>query len=99
LLIDENPKISLITKIELLCWRTEPAIESAIVDFVEICQTFPISERVVGECVKIRRQFRSKIPDAIIAATALVEGFTLVTNNTKDFEQIHGIQLINPHSV
>jgi predicted nucleic acid-binding protein len=33
--------------------------------------------------------------DAIIAATALVHGFTVVTRNTKDFEPT-GVQLINP---
>lgn len=34
--------------------------------------------------------------DAQIAAIALATGFTLVTRNTKDFEDIDDLQLINP---
>ena len=33
--------------------------------------------------------------DALIAATALVNGLTVVTRNTKDFEKT-GVTLINP---
>ena len=34
--------------------------------------------------------------DALIAASALVQNLKLVTRNTKDFEKIHGIEIINP---
>ncbi|MER8024878.1 type II toxin-antitoxin system VapC family toxin [Glutamicibacter protophormiae] len=36
--------------------------------------------------------------DALIAATALVHGMTLVTRNTKDFDQI-SVRLLNPHEL
>jgi predicted nucleic acid-binding protein len=34
--------------------------------------------------------------DSMIAATALAHGFTLATRNTRDFERIAGLRLLNP---
>jgi len=38
-----------------------------------------------------------KLPDAIIAATALVHGLPLLTRNTTDFSALPGLTLLNPH--
>lgn len=35
------------------------------------------------------------VPDALIAATAKVHGWTLVTRNVKDFEHT-GVRVVNP---
>jgi predicted nucleic acid-binding protein len=51
---------------------------------------------IVNICVKIRKGKKIKTPDAIIAATALANGFTLVTDNEKDFEGIPKLKIINP---
>lgn len=40
-----------------------------------------------------------KTPDAIIAATALANDFTLITRNIKDFKNIEGFKLVNPHDM
>jgi predicted nucleic acid-binding protein len=37
-----------------------------------------------------------KVADAIIAATALVFDFTLITRNTEDFKGIAGLKISNP---
>jgi predicted nucleic acid-binding protein len=34
--------------------------------------------------------------DTLIAATAIVHHLTLVTRNTKDFESLEGIMVVNP---
>lgn len=39
------------------------------------------------------------VEDAMIAAVALVNGLALVTRNTRDFEAIKDLNLINPWSV
>jgi len=49
--------------------------------------------------VNIRRNKKVKTPDAIIAATALAHGFTLITNNEKDFNSIKGLKIVNPFKV
>lgn len=49
--------------------------------------------------VKVQRQLAGRpidIADALIAAIALAANLTLVTRNTKDFEAIDGLQVINP---
>lgn len=45
---------------------------------------------------ELRRTGRSlPIKDSLIAATALVHGFTLVTRNTRDFA-VTGVDLLDP---
>lgn len=58
----------------------------------------PVDQRVVEKAIQIRRQKKVKLPDAIIAATALVHGLQLVTRNEKDFRNIPGLEVINPHT-
>ena len=38
-----------------------------------------------------------KLPAAIIAATALACGLTLLTRNVMDFQVIAGLVVVNPH--
>lgn len=47
--------------------------------------------------IEIRKKYKIKLPDAIIAGTALTYSLTLVTRNTKDFDKIEGLSVINPH--
>jgi len=47
-----------------------------------------LNDKTVDKTIEIRRAYNLKIPDAVIAATALTYQFTLVTRNTKDFTRI-----------
>ena len=42
-----------------------------------------------------QKRFTVKDADILIAAFCIVNNYVLVTNNTKDFENIDGLQLIN----
>lgn len=53
-----------------------------------------VSDTVIG----IRRSLTIELPDAIIAATALVNDLTLWTHNTDDFNNIPKLQLFDPIS-
>lgn len=57
-------------------------------DFVESSSVFPLDNEVVEKTIKIRRKYKIKLPDAIIAATAIVFDFTLISRNDNDFEKI-----------
>ena len=57
-----------------------------------------IDTEVIIEWGKIRARTERQIPvaDSLIAATAITNNIFLVTRNTKDFEDIEGINLLNP---
>lgn len=58
-----------------------------------------LTSDIVNKCIDIRKKQKTKLPDAIIAATALVHDFTLITRNISDFKNIDDLKLINPHEV
>ncbi|MDQ6763986.1 MAG: type II toxin-antitoxin system VapC family toxin [Bacteroidota bacterium] len=45
---------------------------------------------------ELRKAYKIKLPDAIIAATALVYDLTLLSRNTVDFKDIAGLKIYNP---
>lgn len=96
--IDAIPNLSVITQIELLCWKTDVTKEQAVKDFISDSQVLDITPYVIQYCVDIRRNKKIKTPDAIIAATALANDYTLISNNDKDFKGIKGLKYINPYS-
>lgn len=57
----------------------------------------PISAEIARVCAGINVPDRRPWADALIAATALHHGLTLVTRNEKDFD-VPGLAVINPFS-
>ncbi|MGH2642633.1 MAG: PIN domain-containing protein, partial [Chitinophagaceae bacterium] len=55
-----------------------------------------LTSDVVTASIGIRKNQRTKLPDAIIAATAITYGFKLITRNIADFRNIPDLELINP---
>jgi predicted nucleic acid-binding protein len=76
--------ISLITWMEVMAGAT-PETESVTRGFLSGFISLPIDERVSDVAVALRKQHKIKLPDAIVWATAQVNGRILVTRNTKDF--------------
>jgi len=97
--IDAIPNISVITQIELLCWKTDETSEANVKAFIDDSLVMNISPDVIEKCVNLRKYKRIKTPDAIIAATALVHGYTIITSNEKDFTNFSGLKIINPNNI
>lgn len=97
-IVDATPNISVITKIEVLRFNTTDTAYKILDSFIGICYSLTINDAIVDKTIEICKQHKIKLPDAIIAATALVNNFTLVTRNTEDFKNIAGLAIINPHS-
>jgi len=81
--------ISIVTWMEVLA-GTEDAKEEALTrDFLSQFSLRPLDKNVAERAIKIRRRHKLKLPDAIIWATAMEQGWVLVTRNTKDFPETH----------
>lgn len=79
--------ISVITYIEVLVGAEDKTEESVIRGFLSTFQVCGITEDVAEASVKIRKEHKLKIPDAIVYATAQVEGCMMVSRNTIDFKK------------
>ena len=80
----EKKWISLITWMEVMVGATaatEPAIKGFLAQFISL----PIDDEVATIAVALRKKHRMKLPDAIIWATAQINGMILVSRNTNDF--------------
>ena len=53
----------------------------------------PVDRGVAERAGRIRREHGLRLPDALVAATALVHGLSLVTRNRRDFEPVRGLGL------
>lgn len=88
---------SIITEIELLSWKKLTEKEKLVIsDFLSHFRKIELFEDVKDETIRIRKRLNIKIPDAIIAASALVQGQELLTHNQKDFEKVKGLRIFNP---
>lgn len=97
LLKESIPCISAITEIELLCWKTATQKDLDVLsNFIKDVLVIELEQAIKYKTAEIRKAVRIKLPDAIIAATALVHNLTLVTRNAKDFNHISALPTINP---
>jgi predicted nucleic acid-binding protein len=97
LLKEETPTISAITEIELLCWRTAVEKDLEVLNgFIGDSLVIELEQSIKLKTAEIRKAYRIKLPDAIIAATALVYGLTLLTRNIEDFRIIVDLDILNP---
>ncbi len=67
-----------------------------LVDFMNDATVLALTSQVVDVTIQIRKKYKTKLPDAIIAATALVYDLTLISRNADDFKNIAGLTTINP---
>jgi predicted nucleic acid-binding protein len=83
----EEVAISIVTWMEVLAGAGDAQEEAVARDFLSRFNLQPLGKTVAERAIKIRRQHKLKLPDAIIWATAAELGRVLVTRNTKDFPE------------
>lgn len=87
---------SVITEIELFSWKSATQFDFDLVNmFVDMSLLFDLEKDIRKKAAELRRQHDLELPDAIVAATAVVHGLTLITNNP-DFAGIENLPLLNP---
>lgn len=91
------PLVSAISKVEVIGFKGIDADELEYFDrFFAAAGTLPISIEVIDRAVSLRQTRKMSLGDALIAATALENDLPLVTRNTKDFNWIESLNLIDP---
>jgi predicted nucleic acid-binding protein len=87
--INDLTYVSVITRMELLSWQSlKPKDEEVIKEFIFDSTVFSLEENIITKTILLRRTNKIKLPDAIIAATAIVHNLQLITHNLKDFKNI-----------
>jgi predicted nucleic acid-binding protein len=95
--LTNQPKLSVITRIELLGWKPDdPAFAADLALIVQQSTEYALTEAVILKTIELRKQVKIKLPDAIIAATALVHKLTLVSDNDTDFLRVPKLRYVNP---
>jgi predicted nucleic acid-binding protein len=74
--------ISVITKIEIFSYsKLSPDDEEAIKYFLKEFRRIPLSVTVQKETIRVRRTLAQKLPDSIIAATAVIHKAKLISKD------------------
>ena len=80
-----EPQISIISWMEILTDAETLEEEKQCKEFLSQFTIHQLSPQIAEEAVHVRKQFRIRLPDAIVWATARVSGCILVSRNSKDF--------------
>ena len=89
--------VSPIIRIELLSFSgLSEKEEKSIEDLLSQFNLVPFSREIEDRTIQLKRQCKIKLPDAIIAATALNKDAVLVTRNISDFQGISGLKIEKP---
>lgn len=83
--------------VELLCYPALTEQEAGqIRAFLRSLSCVALTESILDQTAQIRRNHRTALPNALIAACALATISTLVTRNIQDFYQIDGLSVVDP---
>lgn len=93
-LMAQQVYISVITRIEMLACKghTDESLRQTT-DLIEQLPELALTEPVIVQAIRIRKAHGLKLPDAVIAATALTHSLQLVTANEADFNRVDSLSL------
>ena len=98
--LNEQPLVSLITKLEVMGFhKLKPSDEVELKRLLAASAILPISEDIITEAIRLRQQRKRSLGDSIIAATGLLYKQPILTNNAADFADIEGLEVISLASV
>jgi predicted nucleic acid-binding protein len=86
--------VSAITRAELFSGRG--AEERRIRRLLEPMTEVPVDAAIAERAGRLRRGTARRLPDALIAGTALEQRLTLVTRNVRDFQGIRALKVRAP---
>jgi predicted nucleic acid-binding protein len=94
LLNGKNLYISFSTQLELLGFKDLSSREEKIInEFIEQCTVIDINNRIKQDVIKIRKQYKVKLPDSIIIASSIYLDIPIVSSDA-DFKKVRELHLL-----
>ena len=84
---------SVITRAELRAGAGGQHQHEAIRRLLGAMKEYDVDRQIAEEAGRIRREDGIRLPDALIAATAMVHGLTVLTRNVGDFRRVSGLRV------
>jgi len=68
--------------------------------FLRFADIVPLNDEIADKTIELRKKYKKlALADAIIAATAIINNFNLITPNIVDFKNISSLKLTNPYDL
>lgn len=95
---NEGIFLSVISMAEIFSGKEtrDPIKHEKILRFLSHFEVVPLTQEIAILGGAIRRDYQIGLADALIAATAIHNGLTVVTHNTKHFEKVEGLKILKP---
>jgi predicted nucleic acid-binding protein len=90
---------SVISRIELLGFKQSTDADIQARRLLSRMIELPLTSEIAERTIAIRKRLKIKVPDAIIAATALEYSLQLVSRNQDDFSQVEDLRWVNPFEI
>ena len=91
----QNIAISQITFVEVLSFPFTPEQEEDVKRLLSKFTIIDITQSISNQAIQNKKIKKIKLPDNLIASTAMVNSLILVTRNIKDFKNLE-VELFNP---
>ncbi len=92
--LDEQLAISFISEMELLgVFSISKSHKVFIQSVIKSCTLFELNQSIKLISIDLKQKYKLKLPDSIIAATAIYYNLTLITSDA-DFNKIIELELI-----
>lgn len=96
-IFNESFHYSILSRMEVLGYNAPIEVLQNMEEFLSTGIMIYVTDEICNRTISVRRSLpKIKLPDAIIAATAIVHSLTLLTRNTSDFKNVIGLSLIDP---
>lgn len=96
---DNETAVSVITEAEVLSGEScnDTVVRESIAQLLARWERLEVSHDIALQTGNIKRKYRLALPDALIAATALIHKTEVLTKNVKDFSKVEGLVVKAPY--
>lgn len=91
--------ISVITEAELAAGESmkDISVQIKVKRLIRLLERVEVSSEIACKAGELKRDYKCRLMDALIAATAIKLNLKLVTRNVKHFEKIPGLEIEKPY--